>query len=97
MEQNPKVKERIPQGIVTYLKRFYYDTALSASSYALRPLQELADPSHILFGADYPFAPEPMTAATVAGIGEYDGFDEQTRMDIERNNFLPLFPRLGQE
>jgi predicted TIM-barrel fold metal-dependent hydrolase len=90
----PGVTEKAPQGAIAYLKRLYYDTALSAAPYALRSLQELVDPSHILFGSDYPFAPEPITAASVKGLNEYDGFDVQARAQIERDNGLKLFPRL---
>lgn len=52
------------------------------------------DPSHILFGSDLPFAPEPITAATVKGLNTYDGFAAQARAAIERDNGLRLFPRL---
>jgi predicted TIM-barrel fold metal-dependent hydrolase len=52
------------------------------------------DPSHILFGSDWPFAPEPITEATVKGLHTYDGFSEQDRAAIERGNALRLFPRL---
>ena len=90
----PGLGEKAPQGAIAYLKRLYYDTALSAVPYALRSLQELVDPSHILFGSDYPFAPEPITIATIKGINTYDGFDAQARAAIERNNALRLFPRL---
>ncbi len=65
----PGLQEQVPQGVVPYLQRFYYDTALSAAPYALRSLEELVDVSHILFGSDYPFAPELATTATVAGPG----------------------------
>src|SRR5262245_17675852 len=86
--------DKAPQGAITFLKRLYYDTALSAVPYALRSLQELVDPSHVLFGSDYPFAPEPITIATIKGLNEYDGFDVQARSAIERDNALRLFPRL---
>jgi predicted TIM-barrel fold metal-dependent hydrolase len=91
----PGLGDRAPQGAITYLKRLYYDTALSAVPYALRSLQELVDPSHILFGSDWPFAPEPITEATVKGLSSYDdGFSEQDRAAIERGNALRLLPRL---
>jgi predicted TIM-barrel fold metal-dependent hydrolase len=82
-----------PQGVMTYLKQFYYDTALSANPYALCSLQELVDASHILFGSDYPFAPEVVTGFSVQGIQNYKGFDEQARKAIERESALSLFPR----
>ncbi len=84
-----------PQGVLTYLKQLYYDTALSANPNALRSLQALVDASHILFGSDYPFAPEIITGFTVQGIQNYDGFGEQARKDIERDSALALFPRFS--
>ena len=84
----------LPQGVITYLKRLYYDTALSAAPYALRSLQELVDPSHILFGSDYPFAPESLTSATIRGLKNYGSFDEHALKAIEQENALRLFPRL---
>ncbi len=85
-----------PQGVLTYLKQLYYDTALSANPYALRSLQTLVDASHILFGSDYPFAPEVVTGFTVQGIQNYDGFDEQARKAIEQDSALTLVPRLAK-
>ncbi len=92
----PGLREHVPQGVLTYLKRLYYDTALSAAPFALRSLQELVEDSHILFGSDYPFAPEPATAATVAGLNEYPGFDEEARDAVFHRNARLLFPRLGE-
>jgi predicted TIM-barrel fold metal-dependent hydrolase len=94
LETLPIVKERAPKGVINYLKLFYYDTALSATRYVFPALQELVDPSHILFGTDYPFAPGPATAMTIEGINSYDRFDAQTRKDIERDNAFALFPQL---
>lgn len=92
----PDVHEHAPEGAITYLQRLYYDTALSAAPYALRSLQELVDSSHILFGSDYPFAPAILTTETVRGLADYDGFDSQARMTIERENALRLFRRLQE-
>ena len=94
LEYKPGMQKKAPQGVVNYLKRLYYDTALSASSYAQRSLQELVDPSHILFGTDYPFAPEPLTSISIKGLKNYEGFDEQALQAIDYGNALRLFPRL---
>jgi predicted TIM-barrel fold metal-dependent hydrolase len=79
-----------------YLKRFHYDTALSANPHALRSLRELVDPSQILFGTDFPFAPEPITQMSIDGLTVYDGFDASARRAIERDNALALLPGLRQ-
>jgi predicted TIM-barrel fold metal-dependent hydrolase len=90
----PGMSERVPRGPITYLKGLRYDTALSTARFALRSLQELADPSRILFGSDYPFLPEPLVAINIADLEGYDGFDNETRTAIGRDNALTLFPRL---
>ncbi|MDM7999631.1 MAG: amidohydrolase family protein [Dehalococcoidia bacterium] len=92
----PALGERVPQGVMTYIKRLYYDTALSTNKYTLRSLQELIDVSHILFGSDYPFLPELAVAATVSDLQSYDGFSAQDRGLVECGNALCLFPRLEQ-
>ena len=79
------------------LKRMYYDTALSASLYALHSLQELVNSSHILFGSDYPFAPEIVTRMTISGLNKFDGFDEEKLRGINRENALDLFPRFVEK
>ena len=83
----------VPQGALTYLKKLYYDTALSANPNALRSLQELVDASHILFGSDYPYAPELTLLLFVQGMQNFEGFDDQERKAIERESALSLFPR----
>lgn len=90
------LRARAPKGGMGYLSRLYYDTALSANPHALRSLQELVGADRILFGSDYPFAPEPITALTVQGVRSFDGFDEQARGMIERGNALALLPRVAE-
>lgn len=89
----PGLQEHVPQGILTYLRRFYYDTAISAAPYALRSLQEVVDNSQILFASDYPFAPELATMLTINGLETYAGFNEQALRSVFYDNALQLFPR----
>jgi predicted TIM-barrel fold metal-dependent hydrolase len=81
------------QKVIQYLKTLYYDIALSATPYALRSLQELAEPSHILFGSDFPFLPEPLITSMIEGLENYKGFSDEMRYSIEQKNALALFPR----
>jgi predicted TIM-barrel fold metal-dependent hydrolase len=94
-DQNPLVSRNIPKGTIAYLKRLYYDTALSATEYALPCLRRLADPDRILFGSDFPFAPKHLTAETIRGLERHGGFDGPTRRAIERDNAARLFPRFS--
>ena len=91
----PGLQEQVPQGVIPYLQRLYYDTALSSAPFALRSLQELADTSHILFGSDYPFAPELATIATIGGLQDYDGFDEAALKAVFHDNAQALLPSSG--
>lgn len=65
--------------------------------FTLRTLQELVKPSQVLFGSDYPGAGEVIAAFTIRGIENYDGFDDQMRRTIERENALALFPHLKDQ
>ncbi|MFJ9369535.1 amidohydrolase family protein [Nocardia sp. NPDC101769] len=77
----------------TVLKRFYYDVALSASPAALPSLLAVAEPDHITYGSDFPFAPP---AAVDFINNEYENYplDDSLRAAIDRGNAEVLFPRL---
>ena len=94
LDAHPRMRERAPQGVMHYLRRFYYDTALSANPHALHSLTQLVGPSRILFGSDHPFAPEGITRASALGLAAYDGFDDAARATIEHGNALSLLPGL---
>lgn len=89
----PGAAEKAPQGAIAYLKRLYYDTALSASPYALSSLRELVDPSHILFGSDYPFASEFILDVMAKGLQSFNSFGVEELSAIERDNAARIFPR----
>jgi predicted TIM-barrel fold metal-dependent hydrolase len=88
----PGLKEHVPKGVRVYLERLYYETALSAAPHALRSLQELVDDSHILFGSDYPFAPELATQLMIANLDQYEGLDDVSLEAVYRENALSLLP-----
>ena len=94
---DPKFLDKAPRGMLAYLKSFYYDTTLSTSRYAMKSLLELVEPSQILFGSDFPFAPEPIVAKEIEDLHQLDLFDSQTLQAIERDNALTLFPRFQQQ
>ncbi|HVN39548.1 MAG TPA: amidohydrolase family protein [Myxococcota bacterium] len=91
----PGLRERVPDGPLPQLRRFYYDTALSATPHALRSLRELVGSDRILFGSDFPFAPEAVARASIDGLARYDGFDDAGRRRIDGANALELLPRLA--
>lgn len=73
---------------------FYFDTALSSSPAALPTLLAFAEPGHITFGSDWPFAPLAASQYFAAGLENFR-LDPGNRTAIDRTNALALFPRLG--
>jgi 6-methylsalicylate decarboxylase len=91
----PEFKDKVPNGVLPELRRLYYDTALSANWLAFRSLFELVGSDRVLFGSDYPFAPEATMAATVKGLADM-GLGDAVLRAIERDNALTLFPHLAR-
>jgi predicted TIM-barrel fold metal-dependent hydrolase len=85
-----------PKGPLHYLQNLYYDTALSTSDSVMAALQQLVPRSHILFGSDFPMAPEMGTKIQTTDLENLKVIDDATRADIYRNNALALFPRLAK-
>jgi predicted TIM-barrel fold metal-dependent hydrolase len=98
LDDDPKVRDRIPDGVAAYLRRLYYDVAQSPSPLALRALLEVADPERILFGTDYPSARnvEKVMRDTIAAVRAFDGFDDDTRRDLMARNAQKLLPRFAR-
>jgi predicted TIM-barrel fold metal-dependent hydrolase len=81
------------------LRRLYYDVAEIRAPGPLKALMELTEPSHIVFGSDFPFSrhrnPADDVKAVIAGFEAFDGWDTKTRRGIESQNALQLFPRFA--
>lgn len=75
-------------------RRFWFDIALSSTPAAFPSLLAVADPSRILYGSDFPFAP---AAAVKYMRAEYEDIDldPTLRAGIDRRNAEALFPRLA--
>lgn len=89
----PQFVEKAPAGILSYIRRFYYDTALSPSRYSQVVLKELVDPSHILFGSDFPFAPAPLVGTEVKLLSEVGLWTPEQQYGLNRGHALALFPQ----
>lgn len=94
LANRPDFKDKAPDGVIAELERLYYDTALSANWLAFRSLFELVTPDHVLFGSDYPFAPEITMTQSVKALGEM-GLSDDVLRGIERDNALVLFPHMA--
>jgi predicted TIM-barrel fold metal-dependent hydrolase len=86
-------RERYPEGARHYLRRLWYDTALSASAVQMDALRALVGPDRILFGSDFPYVPDGTVEAESRDLDGYAGFDAEARVLMERKNAAALFPR----
>ncbi|MFZ3183376.1 MAG: amidohydrolase family protein [Pseudomonas sp.] len=89
--------ELAPQGILHYVRRFYFDTAQAASRIPLVALRELVAPQQILFGSDYPRASAELTATQCQLLDQPDLWSADVRAGIARNHALSLFPRFAED
>lgn len=81
--------------VIPTLRALHYEVASATSGYALRSLQELADPTHILWGSDLPFVYGARLQEEMNHWENYDGFDASARSAVEQQNALRLFPRFA--
>lgn len=58
---------RSPADTLDEFAGFYFDTALSSSAAALPTLLAFAEPDHLLFGSDFPFARSPRASCSRPG------------------------------
>ncbi|KAI9166306.1 6-methylsalicylic acid decarboxylase [Paramyrothecium foliicola] len=77
-------------------RSFYFDTALSAAPLTLSLLKEFAQPDHILFGSDYPYAPTPAIKLMNEWLEKYKSKDQRFVQSVDVGAALKLFPRLGK-
>ena len=86
----------IPNGLMSdvdvagNVAKLYFDVAGDAFPVALPALLQIADPSHILFGGDYPYTPEPFVKNNREKFENYEPIRPYLE-DIFRNNAIKLF------
>ena len=84
-----KIAAAVPDGVVSYLKRFYYDTAQASHVHAMSSITQLVAITQLLFGTDFPFR---NAADHVSGL-ESCGFSDADLHAIECGNAQRLLPR----
>lgn len=95
MGRGPDDADIDPAHVAHVLRGLYYETALAASRNSLLPTLEVTTADHILFGTDWPAAPEPTVEHNIANLTAFDGLTEDELRGVERDNALRLFPRFA--
>ncbi|UNO38385.1 amidohydrolase family protein [Streptomyces sp. MST-110588] len=88
--------DRRAEDVLHDLKRFYFDTALSASPSALPALLAFAEPDHVLYGSDWPFAPQEAGTYYNRFLETYPDFTPGQAEAVNRRNAEVLFPCLAR-
>src|SRR6195256_6146681 len=69
--------------VAEVLRGFYYETALAGSRNSLLPTLQATPADHILFGTDWPAAPEPTVVRNIANLTSFDGFTPEDLQGVE--------------
>lgn len=86
-----------PAHVTEVLGRFYYETALAGSRHSLLPTLEVAAPGQLLFGTDWPLAPEATVTHNTDNLLAFENLTPSQLSAVGRDNALPLFPRLAEK
>jgi 6-methylsalicylate decarboxylase len=89
LEMRPEFRDKLPDGAMFELKRLFFDTALSANVLIFSSLLKFVSHEQVLFGSDYPYAPETTTVASIKGLANL-GLPQEILYAIERTNALRL-------
>jgi 6-methylsalicylate decarboxylase len=88
-------KARAPKGVLAYLRRIYYDTAMATTRHSLSSLLEVADKSQIVYGSDWPWNTEPVVGVLNEELAKSSFFSDGERRAIWRDNALRILPRIA--
>ncbi|MBF4604562.1 amidohydrolase family protein [Curtobacterium sp. VKM Ac-2884] len=86
-----------PESIQAGLRKFYFDTALSASPTSLPSLLAFAEPGHVLYGSDFPYAHPDWSARFDHDLDTYNGPGAERLGEVHRTAAEQLFPRLAAD
>jgi predicted TIM-barrel fold metal-dependent hydrolase len=89
-KSHKELSDRVPNGVPFELNKLRFDIASSVNRSTMAALMNLVPTSQLLFGSDYPYV---QMSATANGLDSF-GLSVSDTHSINRENALPLFPRL---
>lgn len=84
-----------PGHVTRVLANLYYETALAGAAHSLLPALQVSGPRHVLFGTDWPAAPEPTVDRNIGELLAFSGFSPEQVAGVERGNAARLFGRFA--
>jgi 6-methylsalicylate decarboxylase len=91
----PPFIERVPDGVAPYLKAFYFDVAIAGGAAPMAALMETADPSHILYGSDWPYLDRDYIGDQLTSLVGLPQFQGARLGHLEWRNAAKLFRRFA--
>lgn len=85
-----------PQQFKKTLRTLYYDLAGWPEPVALGALLQVADPTRIMYGSDWPYTPEFLGTELAKTLDQTRQLSASQRNAFMRDNALALFPRLSR-
>jgi 6-methylsalicylate decarboxylase len=90
----PGTQMRAPAGVEAYLRRLYYELAISTNPHAVASVLQLVGPERLLYGSDWPALDEADVQGLIQVLAANPLLNPADRARIESQNALELFPRL---
>ncbi len=78
--------------VLERLGKFWFDTALSSGPQTWGALSQIAKPTQIVFGSDWPFANAGVVREELKGFTQPGSVPAELRADVMRDNAKRLFP-----
>jgi predicted TIM-barrel fold metal-dependent hydrolase len=91
---DPRLNAMTPEAILSGLKAFWFDVALSPSAATLHGLADFVGVDMLLFGSDWPYAKNEVVGRALKELEGVDTY-RQSANKIDRANALSLFPHLA--
>jgi predicted TIM-barrel fold metal-dependent hydrolase len=88
----PQSRENVRAG----LRRFWYDTALSAVDPVFNMLREIVGIDRVVFGSDFPQSSPDLVVETAKGVAESKVLSATEKACIARDTMLELMPHLAE-
>lgn len=93
LPEMPKTIGKTTEEILDEAREFYFDTAISSNPVTLSALFTFAKPGHVLFGTDFPNAPNPSIEYFTKQLESYE-LESKKKEEVYSEAALELFPRL---
>jgi predicted TIM-barrel fold metal-dependent hydrolase len=91
---DPRLNAMTPEAILSGLKDFWFDVALSPSAATLHGLADFVGVDRLLFGSDWPYAKNEVVARALTEMQSVDTY-RRSADKIDRANALSLFPHFA--